>query len=179
MREDISHNSYSIKMKSVSPVIGAVFLALCFTHVYASDVEGKDGKENRKVTATSYQPKGIKSFYSGRIVNGKNGDIASYPYIVHLRVNNFGACGASIITLKHAFTAAHCLYKNQNATKVRTGVILWKVSSFVADPETFILGRSHYMEAVQHRREVGSSFRPAKSLSIHTTTQKHMIMMRQ
>ncbi|EAA07033.4 AGAP010659-PA, partial [Anopheles gambiae str. PEST] len=53
-----------------------------------------------------------------RIVNGKNANIASYPYIVRLRVNSAGVCGASIITYTHVFTAAHCLYKNQNPASI-------------------------------------------------------------
>ncbi|EAA03437.4 AGAP012692-PA [Anopheles gambiae str. PEST] len=103
-------------MQSVMVIVGTIFLALCFTNVLASDrlVVNKTVERNGKLNKITHQSKaGL-----GRIVNGKNANIASYPYIVRLRVNSAGVCGASIITYTHVFTAAHCLYKNQNPASI-------------------------------------------------------------
>ena len=109
-------------------IVGTVFLALCFTNVLASDrlVVNKTVERNGKSNKITHQSKA--GFL--RIVNGKNANIASYPYIVRLRVNSAGVCGASIITYTHVFTVAHCLYKNQNPASVRR--LSMSISAFYA-----------------------------------------------
>uniref|UniRef100_A0A182TXB0 Peptidase S1 domain-containing protein n=1 Tax=Anopheles melas TaxID=34690 RepID=A0A182TXB0_9DIPT len=56
--------------------------------------------------------------HSGRIINGKQGNIATFPYIVRMRVKNEGYCGATIITYWHVFTAAHCVYHIEDPTTI-------------------------------------------------------------
>uniref|UniRef100_A0A1S4H4L9 Uncharacterized protein n=1 Tax=Anopheles gambiae TaxID=7165 RepID=A0A1S4H4L9_ANOGA len=69
--------------------------------------------------SASAQPHVTSNYsHSGRIVNGKAADIASFPYIVGLRVKNVCVCGASVITYWHALTAAHCVYFNQNISEI-------------------------------------------------------------
>uniref|UniRef100_A0A182I638 Uncharacterized protein n=1 Tax=Anopheles arabiensis TaxID=7173 RepID=A0A182I638_ANOAR len=103
-------------MQSVIAIVGTVCLASCFSNVLASDrnVENKTIEGNGKLLSTSSQLEA----HSGRIINGKYGNIATFPYIVRMRVNNVGICGASIITYTHVFTAAHCLYDNQDPASI-------------------------------------------------------------
>ncbi|XP_041783411.1 venom serine protease-like [Anopheles merus] len=58
------------------------------------------------------------SSHSGRIINGKQGNIATFTYIVRMRVKNEGYCGATIITYWHVFTAAHCVYPIEDPGKI-------------------------------------------------------------
>ena len=62
------------------------------------------------LTDASDQNKPDGASQSGRIVNGKAVSIVKYKYALSLRVNGVFECGATIITHKHALTAAHCVY---------------------------------------------------------------------
>lgn len=57
-----------------------------------------------------------------RIVGGSTVDIMDYPYQASLRHNGVHGCGASIISLKHCLTAAHCFSKGQFGYSVLVGV---------------------------------------------------------
>lgn len=43
-----------------------------------------------------------------RIVGGENADIADYPYQVSIMIENYHACGGSILSNSFILTAAHC-----------------------------------------------------------------------
>ncbi|XP_058122981.1 trypsin 3A1-like [Anopheles ziemanni] len=56
-----------------------------------------------------------RGFASGRVVNGTTVSIEDYPFLVRLRYAGRFFCGASVITSKHALTAAHCLFFEPDA----------------------------------------------------------------
>uniref|UniRef100_A0A182SK99 Peptidase S1 domain-containing protein n=1 Tax=Anopheles maculatus TaxID=74869 RepID=A0A182SK99_9DIPT len=55
---------------------------------------------------------------SGRIVGGRNADIADHPHMLLLRRNGHASCGAVVIGAKYALTAAHCVYPASNTSTV-------------------------------------------------------------
>ncbi|KFB46510.1 AGAP001247-PA-like protein [Anopheles sinensis] len=81
---------------------------------------------------------------SGRIVNGTTVAIENYPFIVRVYVYNFFICAGSIITSKHAVSAAQCFAFKPNpvtvslvggSTRQNDGGVDFRIRSYVLHPK--------------------------------------------
>lgn len=84
-----------------------------------------NGNEQSSPSVRESVDTNANSSHSGRIINGKQGNVATFPYIVRMRVKNEGYCGATIITYWHVFTAAHCVYHIEDPATVSERSFSW------------------------------------------------------
>uniref|UniRef100_A0A182JXV5 Peptidase S1 domain-containing protein n=1 Tax=Anopheles christyi TaxID=43041 RepID=A0A182JXV5_9DIPT len=93
-------------MVSYKMVPTLLLLSLCVAGVWSNEAQDAWAARQRRVHATPNNDGQTKKF-SGRIVGGT---VLSepLPYLLSLRDSGSHICGASIISGKHALTAAHC-----------------------------------------------------------------------
>nr|XP_040238909.2 chymotrypsin-1-like [Anopheles coluzzii]XP_040238910.2 chymotrypsin-1-like [Anopheles coluzzii] len=103
-----------------------------------------NGNEQSSPSVRESVDTNANSSHSGRIINGKQGNVATFPYIVRMRVKNEGYCGATIITYWHVFTAAHCVYHIEDPATITmyggsasqtSGGVVFSPSKIVIHPQ--------------------------------------------
>uniref|UniRef100_A0A182SDB2 Peptidase S1 domain-containing protein n=1 Tax=Anopheles maculatus TaxID=74869 RepID=A0A182SDB2_9DIPT len=98
-------------------VIGVVLLGLIFSQAVTAE-EATDPEDDRVS-------------HSGRIINGNKVKISKYKHSVSLWVDGRYFCGASIITLRHALTAAHCV---NSIASTPSRAVLYGGSTYLDNP---------------------------------------------
>uniref|UniRef100_A0A182LZB1 Peptidase S1 domain-containing protein n=1 Tax=Anopheles culicifacies TaxID=139723 RepID=A0A182LZB1_9DIPT len=83
-----------------------LLLSLCVASVLSNEAQDAWTSRQRRVQIGSKDDGRVKKF-SGRIVGGTELE-EPLPYLLSLRDSGFHICGASIISEKHALSAAHC-----------------------------------------------------------------------
>uniref|UniRef100_A0A182QQJ2 Peptidase S1 domain-containing protein n=1 Tax=Anopheles farauti TaxID=69004 RepID=A0A182QQJ2_9DIPT len=125
------------------------FLVFCCGDAIASNNDTSDGDNGMHVGLDKLFPKTLLSQVktvakSGRIVNGKTVSIESLPFILRLRANGQGICGASVISNWYALTAAHCLENYPDPSEItlyggstsqRSGGIVFQAEEIVIHPK--------------------------------------------
>uniref|UniRef100_A0A182PRS7 Peptidase S1 domain-containing protein n=1 Tax=Anopheles epiroticus TaxID=199890 RepID=A0A182PRS7_9DIPT len=93
-----------------------LLLALCVAGVWSDEAQDAYAARQRRVVTVPNNG-GHQKKFSGRIVGGTE-ELEPLPYLLSLRDSGFHICGASIISGKHALTAAHCQSPPSNTSRL-------------------------------------------------------------
>uniref|UniRef100_A0A182HFL7 Uncharacterized protein n=1 Tax=Anopheles arabiensis TaxID=7173 RepID=A0A182HFL7_ANOAR len=101
-------------------VICLVFLWIFWSNAVEANENQRASAEAAVLVKDKNVTKAEAAAQSGRIINGFSVEIAKYPFVLSLRRDGKFDCGATVISLSHALTAAASIYPYRNSPQRMT-----------------------------------------------------------